>query len=62
MKVRVKVLATIEFMEDYFGSRCEEFDPECVVCSNYKRFDDGRKVHLEVDRHQFFKLLVEGEL
>lgn len=60
--MKVKVSVTSEFMENYFGVRCDEYDPECVVCSNYKQFDEGRKVRVEVDRDKFLKLLVEGEV
>lgn len=30
---------TAEEFEDYFGARCEQYDPHCVVCINWRNRD-----------------------
>ena len=48
-------------IKEYYGKRCPDFEPECVVCQAWAEFDEAKRaVGIERRRRRNFgKALVE---
>lgn len=52
LTVHVEGLSAAE-VEQFYGPRCEVYEPHCCVCSSYAELDAGLPVSLTVERSEF---------
>lgn len=36
----VALIATETFVREYYGDRCDDFDPLCTLCRKWRAFDE----------------------